>query len=166
MGKWNDVEASSAGLFVKLKAGENVVRLMSEPEVFWKSWDAKSKTGKTYKTEKDAKADKKASKKFGAWVIDRTDGAIRILEMGATIVGKIKALSLSKHYAFDTLPGYDIIINKTGSDLLTKYDVVPAPPSPVTDEENEALLDKIEEKGELFEILTKDAEVSIDEAFG
>ncbi len=166
MGKWNDVEASSAGSFVKLKTGENVVRLMSEPEVFWKSWDQETKTGKTYKTEKDAKGDKKAKKKFGAWVIDRTDGEIRILEMGATIVGKIKALSLSKHYAFDTLPGYDIIINKTGSDLLTKYDVVPAPPSPVTDEENEALLDKIEEKGELFEILTKDAEVSVDEAFG
>jgi hypothetical protein len=141
MTTFKDIDISSGGKFLKFKDGENVVRIVSELLVYWISYDKTSKTWSVYATQEAASQDKEARKRYACWVIDRETGSLKIMQMGNSIVGAIKALATSKHYAFDSAPDYDIAITRTGSDLLTKYSVTPLPKSPLTEDEK-AMVEK------------------------
>lgn len=135
MTSFKDVDVSAGGKFLKFKDGDNTVRIVSELITYWKSYDKATKQWSVYATQEDAASDKAARKQHACWVIDRESGMLKIMQMGAMVVGAIKALATSKHYAFDSIPDYDISITRSGSDLLTKYSVTPLPKTSLTEEE-------------------------------
>lgn len=143
MAKWNDdrLIPPSSGSYMKLKQGENKIRIVSEAEVYGKHYINKKGIVCLGKEECPHCMDgDKPKPAWLFWVIDRTDGAIKLLEVGYSVVAKIKTLAQSEDYHFETMPDFDLTITKTGESLETEYDVIPARKnSPLTDEEKEQI---------------------------
>jgi len=119
----SEAVASTDGKYLKLKEGENPVRIVSEPIQVWKVY-----AGKDTRTITDPAAEKPKDAKmvFAMYVIDRKDGQVKIAEFGRTIMKQIADLRSSKEYAFEELPPYDMTIQKGGSGMETVYKVYPA----------------------------------------
>jgi hypothetical protein len=100
--------SNSSGDFMKLKIGENKVRIVSEFEEFESEYQGKMKT------------------RFMGYVIDREDGQIKPITIGNQIFGQIGELALSTDYGFDGLPPYDVTIKKVGEGIDTEYTVLAA----------------------------------------
>jgi len=96
-------------LFVKLTQGENRVRLVTEPYVYKKSF----------------KEGDPAKERYAWVVIDRSDGELRYLNAGPSIMKAIVALANDGDYGDPK--GYDIKINREGEGLDTSYHVIPGP---------------------------------------
>jgi len=115
---------------MKLAAGENRLRLVSEPVERGSHFDQAAKKGYTCIGHDEGcrfcAAGEKPSVRFLYWVIDRKDGGVKLLEVGWSVVGAVKNLHDSEEYAFDDVPPYDVIIKKTGSGLDTEYSVMAA----------------------------------------
>jgi hypothetical protein len=101
--KFGEFKPRSA--FLKLQDGENKVRFVSEAEEFNSVYEGR------------------ASQRFVAYVIDRTDGEVKSFTFGATIMKSISALANSQEYGFPDLPPYDVIIIRKGTGKETEYTV-------------------------------------------
>ena len=118
------------GDWLKLEDGDNKIRIVSEffdfAEHFIKS-ENKSYTclGKKGNC-KYCESGLKPTVKFLGWVLDREDGAVKLLRVGYMIYKQIGALAMSDEYGFDGVPEYDITIKKSGKELGTEYQVLPA----------------------------------------
>ena len=72
------------------------------------------------------------------WAIDRADNQIKMFEAGYMIISQIQTLAKSSEYGFESLPAYDIFIQKDGESLETEYTVTPArKDTELTEEEKE-----------------------------
>jgi len=130
--------------FMKLKVGENRIRIASQTFHF-----------KKHGFKSEGKYSSKICQGEGcpyclqgnepknryAWtVIDREDGQVKILEVGWQIYGQLLAYAKDEDYG--ELTGYDIKIKRTGEGLETEYSVVASPKkSEITDEEKQAIID-------------------------
>ena len=128
--KWTDIQLTSAGQYMKLKTGENKIRIVSEVEAFGKHYDRENKKiticiGKD-KGCTECEKGNKPRVQWLLWVIDRADGKIKLLEVGYSIILQISKLAQTKDYEFDIMPSYDMIIIKEGEGLDTEYTVIPA----------------------------------------
>ena len=124
----------SGGDFMKLQQGENKVRLVSEFEQFQDSYQGKP------------------TQRFMCYVIDRKDGKVKPMTVGASIFSRVGELSLSTEYGFTTnLPPYDVIIGKTGQDLATEYTVHPARTNTDLTEEEKAEVAKLKPVTEIIQ---------------
>lgn len=131
----------SKGEWLRLEAGDNKVRILSEYEVLAKHWGSNKKStvcvGKDHgctfcKDKADIEAElaketdkikiealkkriaaTKPSVKFLLWVIDRKDNKPKIAELGWTIINAIGELQKDEEYGFQELPEYDVNIKKT-----------------------------------------------------
>ena len=139
---WGNLQTGGNGELtktLKLKAGQNQVRLVSNPyecQVHWE--DTVDGTHKRIVCNGPGclicNAGHTPQKRFQVLVIDRNDGEVKILEGGNAIFNQIKT------YAMDTDYGdprnYDIKITKNGSGRDTRYTVVPSPKQfPLSDAE-------------------------------
>lgn len=148
---WSDIKKSDTPKsdFIKLQAGKNVIRILSEPEqrfVHFIDSEKKSYTCK-YKTNDEfcdyCEAGLKPSTKYLFYIIDRADQLtengdvkIKLGEFGWSVVKVLEGLKVSDEYSFDVAPDYDIIITKTGTMKETRYETLAARQStPLTEAE-------------------------------
>lgn len=96
--------------FLKIKEGQNKIRVISRS----------AKRVSEYKGNPTIK--------FLTYVIDRTDGKIRIYSMPFSVLKMIGDLQLSEDYGFDGVPmPYDITVNATNAGTKeVNYSVTPA----------------------------------------
>ena len=99
---------TEGGGFLNLKQGENKVRVVSEFEHFLSDYQGRK------------------NDRFMGYVIDRTDGQIKLLTIGKMIFGELGEYSTSAEFGFTDVPPYDVVIKKTGEGKETDYKVIPA----------------------------------------
>jgi len=140
--KLKDINTKGGGSdFFSLEQGENKLRLVSEFEERFVHWDQANRRSISVSSLDDLFAGEKPRRRFLAYAIDRKDGAIKMLEVGASVIKQLKELAVSEDYGFEDMPAYDITIKKTGSGMDTEYTVIPARENTeLTEEELTALL--------------------------
>ena len=120
--------------YMKIKEGENTIRILSSPVVGYEYWtnDVKPIRSKTqFKETPNIRLDKDGNptkiKHFWAFVVWNYEaGAVQILELTqSTIQSVIKALVDNKKWGDPK--NYDITINRIGEGFDTEYSVVPNP---------------------------------------
>ena len=118
-----NVEVGSAtSFFLKLKDGENRIRIVSEEVPVWTSFNRVEGTAKKYITEEGAKRDPEAKKRFAMWVVDRSDPSVlKLAEFGTQIMSGLKTIANASETSFDGLPPFDVIITRTGAGMDTSY---------------------------------------------
>lgn len=131
------------GGYMKLKDGDNKLRILSKPIIGWLDWDDKKplRFRMKFKPEKPIRADQ-AIKHFWAFIVyNYADKEVQILEITQATVQKAIE-HLSKDEEWGAPYHYDIKITKTGKDKETKYAVVPSPKKALTDEQMSMALAK------------------------
>ena len=139
---WGNLQTGGNGELtktLKLKAGQNQVRLVSNPyecQVHWE--DTVDGTHKRIVCNGQGclicNAGHTQQKRFQVLVIDRNDGEVKILEGGNAIFNQIKTYAMDPDYGDPR--NYDIKITKNGSGRDTRYTVVPSPKQfPLSDAE-------------------------------
>jgi hypothetical protein len=119
------------GDWFNLKEGENKIRLLTEFETYGEHYNPSAKKytvciGK----EKGCLGCKNGipiTVRSLGWVIDRTDGKVKLFKMPYTVFKAIGLLQTDDDYKFDLLPEYDLKINRTGTGKETEYSVLPTP---------------------------------------
>lgn len=115
---------------LEFKKGDNPIRIVTEfqehPSHFVEGKGQFACLGK--KCALCAKGHKMGLK-FVGWVIDRTEekdeDKFKLVYLPYSVYKDIGVYALSKDYAFDSVPPYDITVKKTGEDKQTRYKVVP-----------------------------------------
>ena len=158
----DSIEKSSQ--YLKLHDGDNRVRIVSEPLMIYKCFNKSEKTAKVFMDGKKAKefmANTEKSKgydlrqRYMMYVINRETKDIQQAEFGVSVISQIADLQTSEQYKFDTLPPYDITINKHGTGLETDYKVLAdRSDTSLTQEE----MDKVSSLEPLEKVVGKDAE--------
>lgn len=138
-----DYEApEGGGNYMKLKDGENKIRILSKPVVGWVDWKDKKPFRFPMDKKPEKPLDKNPIKHFWAFIVwNYTDQAIQILEITQQTI-QTQIINLTKDEDWGAPFDYDIKITKKGRDLDTKYSVIPAGKKPVADEIQKAALDK------------------------
>lgn len=123
--RFKDLDTSSGpSKYYKLKTGSNKFRIVSEAIPVWTAFDRANKTARKYLEASQAQGDKEARMRYAMYVIDRTDGNIKVAEFGTSIVNQIQELACSDQYGFDDLPNYDMTIIRKGEGLETEYALI------------------------------------------
>jgi len=130
----------SGGGFWRPEQGENKVRVLSEFEAYGNHWDNEAKKGGICigKDEgcKFCESGNDSQARFLMWIIDRTDGKVKIAQVGYSVIKQLGALQEHADWGFGTHPDYDITITRKGQGLETEYFVQPTPNrEPLTTEE-------------------------------
>jgi len=108
---------------------------------------------------------KKPSLRFAAYVIDRSDGKVKILEAPQTVFRPIgKSLEITGKNPGSGKDGSDWSVTVSGKGLNTKYDVVFCANTPLTEEEREAIKESLDgDKDKLKKLYKTDAPEQIEE---
>lgn len=122
----HSVAGGSKTEYMKFPQGDTSIRVVSVP-VRHDTYKMPNGNGEKFFLEESVPEGitAKPTKTFFMWVIDRTDGVIKLLECGATIYGQLEALSRNEQYKFDNLPPYDITVNRKGEKTETVYTLTP-----------------------------------------
>lgn len=135
------------GKYMKFKKGENTIRILgtfSEGTAIkgYEYWVTGKDGGRVPVRKEmddeikmaDLEEGEDSVKHFWAMpVYNYNDEAVQILEI--TQISIIKAItSLAKNKAWGSPTGYDLVINRIGDGLLTKYEVIPQPPKEASKE--------------------------------
>jgi|GEM_PF-1875788 len=155
--KLNEYEPKESLGYFKPQPGANKLRIVSEIHDFGSHFS--KRFNKSFICPGDDTcifckdpAEEKPKLRYMTWVIDRTDGEIKLYEFGHSIFKQLVALAKDPDYAFEYTPDYDITITRSGSGMDTEYSVVAARSNtPLTEEEKT----KIEENPSIGEILAK-----------
>ena len=132
----------NVGSFMKLEDGANLIRIVSHAVPGYEYWDTENKPHRSKVKWETQPANIRLTKEgkptpikhfWQMLVYNYKLGAVQSLELTqATIMKAIK--SLVENTAWGNPQDYDISIDKTGKDLLTKYSVIPNPKVPITPE--------------------------------
>jgi len=138
------VEISS---FMQLEDGDNTFRILSKPVMGFEYWTADNKPKRSKENWAEVPADirkDKAGKNtkvkhfWSFLVYNYATKSVQSFEITQTTI--MKALkALIENPKWGNPEKYDITINKTGKELLTKYAVVPNPHSEITEDITKAL---------------------------
>lgn len=133
-------EIGGSSDWMKLKVGENRIKLLTEPEEYVSHYSKDENKNYTCEGENcafciEGTLDRRTQ--FIAWIIDREDGKVKLLSFGWTIFKQTGELSQSSEYGFKgEVPPYDLIIKRTGEGKSTEYFVQAArKETPLTKEE-------------------------------
>jgi hypothetical protein len=124
--KLQDISTSGNSDFFVIQPGENKLRLVSEFEERFVHWDAEANRSISVKSIDDLRNGEEPRRRYIAYAIDRADGQIKMLEVGASVIKQLQELQASDDYKFDSIPAYDLTIKKTGQKLDTRYNLIPA----------------------------------------
>lgn len=150
----NDGNGGEKSEFLKLKTGNTYrIRPVLDPVKFYKYFhkhEGKLRTAICDKPDicpvRDKYPDlKKPSLRYAAYVIDRADGKIKILEAPQSVFRPIGSTyeSTGKNPGSGT-DGSDFQVKVTGTGLATKYEVAWAGSTPLTAEERESLKEALD----------------------
>ena len=157
---------SSSSEFMKLKEGDNIVRIVTPFEI--RGIHDLGGEGNRYKSAICVGKDKgckfcgqnlKVKVKYLGWVIDQSDRSLKILEIGHTIFKQIGELSQDPDYAFDSIPDYNVKIKRIGEGRNTEYQVIPSPKRSELSSEEKDRIDKVKPISEIIEKM-KEKEIS------
>ncbi len=135
---------SSDTKYMKLVAGENVFRILSDAITGWEWWTSEMVDGKEVRRPNrvsdegavpvEEYDEEQPPKHFWAFVVwNYMDKKVQILEITQkTIQRAIRALSKSKGWGDPK--GFDISVTKVGEKKDTEYSVMPVPPKPLDEE--------------------------------
>lgn len=134
---------SSKTSYMKFETGDNVIRVVSVPV---RHDTYKKGDGKKFFSEEAVPegVNVKPTKTFFMWVIDRKDGAIKLLECGVMVARQLEALSENPQYKFDTIPPYDITVNSQGKGTDTRYTLTPHRNDTALTEDEQKAVDELE----------------------
>ncbi len=132
---------STANSFMKFEDGDSTFRVLSPAVVGWEFWtnDNKVVRSKEIPTETpNIKLDKKGNptkpKHFWAFVVWNYDtSSVQVLHIAQKSV-QTDILNLVNDADWGNPMDYDIKVNRSGKELLTKYQVSPKPKKPITEE--------------------------------
>ena len=126
----------------KLEEGENKIRVLVEPEVFYE----KFKTGICY-----TDCGYTGTPKYLTWILDEKDGKIKLFRMNLTLAKQIATYMNDEDYKFETFPmPYSIKINaKNAGTKEVEYTVIPGKENPI----EEAILAETTTKKNVVEII-------------
>jgi hypothetical protein len=154
-----NVKQSNGGLYVKFKPGITQLRIVSLPTEIYKAF-AEDNSCTVFLTEREAQLFAPQGSRIKQiqrmWIIDRTDGLVKLLDSTPAISNRLKELANDEFYGFDGIPPYDIRINKSGTGMTTEYSVMQNPPMALTEIEKKMVKDKIAEVGTIQEMLMKE----------
>lgn len=122
----------------KPKEGDNRIRIVSTGAVIAEHFKVgvcygKDKGCKTCAagvgiTDEEEKKKYQPSVKWMFWIIDRTDGQLKLYKIGAKIMKAISALQKNPDYSFSKIPAYDITVNvKNAGTKAAEYQLLPSP---------------------------------------
>jgi hypothetical protein len=136
-----EAPAGSAN-YMKMKDGENKVRILSKPIIGWLDWKEK----KPYRFRMNAKPEKpmgdKPIKHFWAFLVWNYEAeTVQILEITQASIQKA-IQDYSKNDEWGAPFFYDIKIIRKGKDLDTEYSIMPSPKKDLADEIKKAALEK------------------------
>lgn len=127
----NDYEVpQSNGNYMKFEKGDNKFRILSTPIMGWESWEDKKPIRRhmnnpfsTLEVE-----DPEQIKHFWAMVVYNYQAEkVQILEITQKGIQKtLKVLATDEDWG-NPVQAYDIVVNKTGEKMETKYEVLPKP---------------------------------------
>lgn len=157
---WNDGDSGGGGKsdFMKLKEGKNRVRVLGNPTQYYIHW-VETPDGKKKKVNSpigDPKLVKQlidnGFKRQTHWIVkvlDRTDGEMKLLEIGSQIYNGIKALVQDEEWG--PVTSYDVTVTKGKPGQQPLYQVNPCQKSPL-DVETKAALQEFNERVDLTKI--------------
>lgn len=139
--------------FVRLKSGNNLLRIITAPSVYWyvKFKDGKRPYGTRVTCSAAALDDSTKSQcptfqagykpkpRYYVGVIDRTDGTAKVLDMPISVYTKLKTFKEDADYG--TPDNYDINVrfDPDSGSAQDMYSVIPKPPKPLTAEDQAAI---------------------------
>ena len=116
-------DISSGGSdFYEFQAGDNVLRLLTLPELVMEFYSEVDNKSYAYNGEEGIKP----KKSYYYYVLDRRDGKVKLARVPSTVVNAIKEYRANAEYKFDDVPSYDITVKKTGVKMDTEYTTIPA----------------------------------------
>lgn len=129
---WANVKFATkeGGEWLKLEAGGNVIRIVSEPEDRGKHFINAEKKGYACLASECFWCAQGEPIKIGFLfhVIDRKDGKMKLAEFGSTIVEQLKNFKDDAEWAWDgAVMPYNVKIKKDGAGLDTVYSVIASP---------------------------------------
>jgi hypothetical protein len=170
---------SGGGLFYRTKDGDNRIRLVSEAIPTFSIFDEDNQ--KSFRFMDKANADKKCAEmrlstkgnpsdvkvtsKHALYLIDREskgeDGGpvIQMAEFGPSIMNEVKNLANGVDSAFEELPEYDMVINRTGAKKDTRYSLRAARSnSALTETEKTAIKEFVAKNKEIRDFIRDNSE--------
>jgi hypothetical protein len=131
----------TGGDYTKLQDGDNLLRILSAPLLMWVDWDDNTPIRTPYVDQQPAPASidpaKPCKHTWAMIVYNYGTEKIEIWEVHQSgVQNTIEKLASNPKWGSPF--GYDIIVNKSGQKMLTKYQVFAEPKEPVSDEIKEA----------------------------
>ncbi len=133
--------------FMQLEDGDNTFRILSKPVMGYEYWTTENKPKRSKVNwdvtpadiRKDPKGKDTKVKHFWSFLVyNYATKSVQSLEITQTTIMKAMK-ALIENPKWGSPEKYDVTINKTGKDLLTKYAVVPNPHTALTPEIEKAL---------------------------
>lgn len=153
-----NIETNKNG-FLKLKEGENKIRLVSEfgeRTTHYKKGECLKDNCPFCKEERDLpKKEKTRRVSYMCHVIDRSDNEFKIAEFGPMIMEQLVSLASNSQYGFDVIPPYDITINRKGQGLATEYTVIADRGDTALTESEKEIISKLELPSVIIEKMVK-----------
>lgn len=134
MAKFNDYESVGREYNIggsdwfKFKSGDNKVRFVTELQEYASHFlkaEKKNVTCEGEFCEHCFKKDVKRRVQFIGWILDRADGAFKLVSVGWSVFKQIGEYAVSEEWGFTGIPPYDFIVKKSGEGLGTEYTVMP-----------------------------------------
>jgi len=155
--------------FYSLQQGENRLRIVSKPAYIGKHFSGPGQQPIVCRGADEGCAGcidgVKVSSKWLLWVIDRADSVIKQAELGYSIIKAINELGCSDQFGFESMPEYDLTINKKGSGLETEYSVLPDRADTPLTEEEKANVSELDSPEDIVESLKRPEEQTKTEPF-
>ncbi len=136
---WNSADSGTKSDFMRLEEGENTVRVMGNPVQFYIHWvvapdgSRRKVNSPVDHPELVRRLEDSGFRRQARWlikVLDRTDDAFRILEVGPQIYNGVKALYNNSRWGKVT--AYDVTIGKGPKGSQPLYNVTPNPKEPLS----------------------------------
>ena len=135
---------ASGSNYMKLEKGDNQFRILSSAIVGWECWTSEIVDGKEIKKPNRFRKEdsipismidpNNMPKHFWAMVVyNYQDNKVQILELTQRSVQK-EILSLTRNKKWGDPKNYDIIVNRTGEGMETRYTTMPNPPEAISPE--------------------------------
>jgi len=133
------------GNWMTLEDGDNKVRIVSEFIDYGSHFNQETKKSVICVGKENCipcqQGDKPRVQYLG-WIIDRKDKKLKLIHIGHQIFKQIGEYAMNEEYAFDSIPGYDITIRKSGQGLKTEYTVIPARKNTDLTEEEKLMIEE------------------------
>jgi len=151
--EWSEDKTSQTGNYFKFKDGDNKIRILTSPIVWYVYFNVDNKPTRSKEVIKDPidiKEDWKVKQFWAMWIWNYDEKKIQVMEITqASIKQQLTWFINDEDYGSPL--EYDIKINRTGKWLDTEYQVKPLSKTPVSAEITEELMETNINLEKLFE---------------